>query len=402
MFLCRLHGRLVVVLAKLETLLPVYWNTSTRHYLLHLYEIILNLGNFWSISMLGVERLHVLIKKLGRYCVFILVIFAVCIAFFVIHVAKGKRNLLVTLQNSYSLFCQAQITWRGDAEHNWSKKIDPRSFLSKKPVPTATGTIQLLGKQRKVTACDWLFAQIQDHWTVLSKPYKRFRQRYETYVRNCNSNPLPFHNWKSFRPNPSESPENEQKRYEQERTWQSMNTQLWDVERIALDGVLFRTEPSQIRKGTISDNSYIIGETNVQDEDTHVTTREKCYGRIQKIHLHFMHPPSSEQVKQATDACRLDPYKISNIPWCVLLECKWYKVHDINPNSGLVQVQHRGNWNKGCPFIDTSHCFARNCMLWPSSPFDQQRYDASGVLLNDTTDNWDRSEELHDVIEHHE
>jgi hypothetical protein len=67
---CRLQTRLVVVLAELEILLPIYWNTSTRHYLLHMYEMILSLGNFWSVSMLGVERLHVLIKRLGM-CSFV-------------------------------------------------------------------------------------------------------------------------------------------------------------------------------------------------------------------------------------------------------------------------------------------------------------------------------------------
>ena len=32
----RLNDRLVVVLAELEILLPLYWNTSTRHYLLYM------------------------------------------------------------------------------------------------------------------------------------------------------------------------------------------------------------------------------------------------------------------------------------------------------------------------------------------------------------------------------
>jgi hypothetical protein len=61
----KLNNRLLVVLAELEKALPIYWNTSTRHLLLHMYETILSLGHFWSISMLGVERLHVLIKHLG-------------------------------------------------------------------------------------------------------------------------------------------------------------------------------------------------------------------------------------------------------------------------------------------------------------------------------------------------
>ena len=61
----RMNDRLVVVLAELEIALPIYWNSSTRHLLLHMYSTILQLGHFWAISMLGVERLHVLIKHLG-------------------------------------------------------------------------------------------------------------------------------------------------------------------------------------------------------------------------------------------------------------------------------------------------------------------------------------------------
>jgi hypothetical protein len=63
----KVQKRFVMLLTKLEIALPVYWNTSTRHYLLHIAGAILKMGSFWAFSMLGAERVHVTIKKLSRY-----------------------------------------------------------------------------------------------------------------------------------------------------------------------------------------------------------------------------------------------------------------------------------------------------------------------------------------------
>ena len=62
-----LQKRFVIVLTKLEIALPLHWNTSTRHYLLHIADSITKMGSFWAFSMLGAERVHVTIKKLARY-----------------------------------------------------------------------------------------------------------------------------------------------------------------------------------------------------------------------------------------------------------------------------------------------------------------------------------------------
>lgn len=61
-----LQERFVVVLTKLEIALPVYWNTTTRHHLLHIADAIAKMGSFWAFSMLGAERVHVTIKKLVK------------------------------------------------------------------------------------------------------------------------------------------------------------------------------------------------------------------------------------------------------------------------------------------------------------------------------------------------
>ena len=163
-----------------------------------------------------------------------------------------------------------------------------------------------------------------------------------------------------------------------------------------MDGVLFRAEPLESRKGLVTNNSYIIGETIVDG------SKVKCYGRIQRFYLHFMRPPNPGELREATIDGKIDPNKIHSTPWCVLVWCKWYDKHGINPVNGLVQVQHRPNWNQGCPFIDFTHCLPRNCQCWPTVPFDVTKYDKDGKLIEGETDIMDRSEALQDVIEHHE
>ena len=106
MYTYRLHERLVVVLAELEILLPIYWNTSTRHYLLHMYQMILSLGHFWAISMLGVERLHVLIKRLGIYKLFNL-----CITIFICLISR-----LYLLINCYIFYMITLLYSQGQKE----------------------------------------------------------------------------------------------------------------------------------------------------------------------------------------------------------------------------------------------------------------------------------------------
>lgn len=83
-----------------------------------------------------------------------------------------------------------------------------------------------------------------------------------------------------------------------------MDRTVWEVHRLDLDGVLFRTEVGQNRKKTEmkTDNSCIIGwtevlRTNIKNKrekrrgNKNATQKEKCYGRIQRLYVHFMYPP---------------------------------------------------------------------------------------------------------------
>ena len=311
----------------------------------------------------------------------------------------GRKNLLATLGKKYSLFVQSQITWRSDKTHDWTKGSETRRvFLERKPVPEQCGVIDLLGKQTKRQANDWLFQQLQDQWGSRNVPFNTFRKKYDDYKEDCrrkNEAPQEFRTWTAGGP-----------RSDKEKQWQMMDGRVYEVERVLLDGVLFRTEPSQDRKGTKTDNSYISAQTKVVQPNGE-TTDEDCYGKIQKFYLHFMYPPTPADLKQATDHQRIDPYKIQTAPWNVYVQCKWYtspndRAQTYNPINGLMQVQHRSNWDTGCPFISLSNCYAKNLMLWPSLPFDEKLYDKKGELLPNTIDNRDRSEDVHDVIFHHD
>jgi hypothetical protein len=147
------------------------------------------MGHFWAMSMLGVERLHVLIK----------------------HLSKGRKNILKSMQKKYNLLCTSQIAWRHDPTHEWSNEGYKSSLSKKKPVVKATNSKNLMGKQTKVkgtdqlyvlnlcitllpyvsilytkyTADDELFKQLEDQWAVLNRDFDAFRDKYHTYVKKC-------------------------------------------------------------------------------------------------------------------------------------------------------------------------------------------------------------------------
>jgi hypothetical protein len=330
--------------------------------------------------MLGVERLHVLIKSLSEH---------------------GTKNLMVTFQKKYEVFRQAQVQWRHASNHEWSTK---RSIWNKQPLQEEKNCVVLKGKLKKRTVTEVEMKYLQDQWAVRSKPYDVFKDSYGTYVKNCNSRkviPATFANWN---PLGSRVPRNEeeQKKRDEQMKWQSMESTVWDVERLEMDGVLFRTQPSQDRKHSKTDNSCLIGWVNThgREANSRQVRVEKCYGRIVRLFLHFMHPLSSRELECATEKGNLDPNKIpAHVPWAVFAECTWYEVIGTNPKTKLVQVQYNPHWSEGrCPYISMDHCISENCSMWPSVPYDDNKYDKAGTLKVGQVDVQDYSTHRHDVI----
>jgi hypothetical protein len=332
--------------------------------------------------MLGVERLHVLIKTLS----------------------KGKKNLLVTLQRKYELFWQSQLQWKHDADHVWSNAR--KNLLNKQPVQEQKQHLILLGKQYRRVVSDQTFSWLQDQWAVRSKPYDRFKDSYNTYVRNCNLQkrfPVRFSKWNPFNRDPQT--EEEKKKRNQQKLWQSMEKTVWEVERLTMDGVLFRTELLEKRKHNKTENSCIVGETYTYGRESAQRSRypEKCYGRIQRFYLHFMYPPSPEEWQVATEDGRVDPNKVTTVPWAVFAECTWYEDKGIDPKTQLTQVQYNAAWTEQqCPLISMDNCYSWNVALWPSVPYNDAKYDDKGKLLPSQVDIQDYSTQLHNVITHHD
>ena len=152
-----------MILSKLEIMLPIYWNTSTRHFLLHTYDFIRECGHFWAFSMLGVERIHVMIKKLG----------------------KSKRNLMKSLQKNNDRLVQSQLNWRYNPHHKWSTKGRGASFQEKQPIPEHKRIVLPRGGLTKVKVNPQIFQFLENEWAVKKDAFFFARERYYRYVTHC-------------------------------------------------------------------------------------------------------------------------------------------------------------------------------------------------------------------------
>ena len=154
----------------------------------------------------------------------------------------------------------------------------------------------------------------------------------------------------------------------------------WEIDRVTLDGVYFRSSKVQHRKNSKTDNSCIVANVNVDERSSSrqrsatVSRNVTCYGIVQTFYLHFMYPPSNEQLLAATTKSKLDPSKI-NIPWMVLAYCDWYlpKGNGIHPATGLVHITPEADWNESCPLIRMQDCQSVNVAFWPTDPIRKYR-----------------------------
>jgi hypothetical protein len=143
-----------------------------------MFDFIEAFGSFWSFSMLGVERIHVMIKKLG----------------------KSRRNIMSSIQKNNDLLCQSQLEWRYTTTHEWSNEGKESSLHRKNPVPVERGEVQPKGGFYRRKANRSTFQKIEDEWAISNNLFKRQRDNYTTYVRNCrrqkpSTQPLPFREW---------------------------------------------------------------------------------------------------------------------------------------------------------------------------------------------------------------
>ena len=152
-----------------------------------------------------------------------------------------------------------------------------------------------------------------------------------------------------------------------------MSKDVWEIGRVTLDGVYFRSQKVQEHKGSKTDNSCISGEVNVdlrknaRQRDVSVV-EESCYGIIKTFYLHFMWPPSFPHLWNATTKKKIDPDKITEVPWLVVADCRWFGPLENRHETGLVQLRPDPNWDADCPFIRLQDCHSMNVVFWPVDP----------------------------------
>ena len=132
--------------------------------------------HFWAFSMLGVERIHVMIKKLG----------------------KSKRNIMASIQKNNDLLCQSQLEWRFQKDHKWSNEGKGSSLHIKQAVPVAQAIVQPRGAMWKKKVRASMLQTLENEWTVRGKPFDKLRDRWITYSKNqrrARKKPLKFSDW---------------------------------------------------------------------------------------------------------------------------------------------------------------------------------------------------------------
>ena len=100
--LTAIQEELVVCLATLEFLLPLFWCTTTRHQLLHCVLFITRAGSIWAHNMLKFERMHCLLKDMVR----------------------GYKNLMQSVANTYTLLLSSLLGWQFNGEDKYVYKLN--------------------------------------------------------------------------------------------------------------------------------------------------------------------------------------------------------------------------------------------------------------------------------------
>ena len=294
-------------------------------------------------------------------------------------ICSSKKNVLHSLGKNYDIHSVTQHSWRFDQDHKWAVEPRKSSLAGNAPLQPAVKKISLLGKQCKVNLTPRMFELFQDLWGVEDKPFDSFRDKYKAYVASCrptNTPPQTFGTWQYWASKPNTA---------QMLQWQSMPQTAYKVERILLDGVLFRTDKSQLRKGSITDNSCVICHANInyatgkQRRALHRT--EKCYGRLQDFYLHFKYPPSKQQLTKAIYKQRIDPAKVG-VPYLIVGYCDWYiQLPDCQPITGLTQIKPHPEWRRDCPLVKITDCLSMNVAFWPVDPFSEMTEDVTMVVI---------------------
>lgn len=295
-------------------------------------------------------------------------------------VYRSTKNVLHSIGKNYDIHSLSQHTWRFQEDHKWSNEPRKSSLAGNTALQKSSKQITLLGKQTKVNLDSVSLNLVLDMWGVEDKSFDSFRDKYKKYAdekKRKREVPEVFAKWRCLV---------NQDNTAEEQKWQSIPETAYKVERVLLDGVLFRCENLQIRKGLKTDNSCVICHANISyavgKQRRAREQIEKCYGRFDDaIYVHFKYPPSKQQLSDATHKKRLDPCKVG-VPYLVLGKCTWYmQAEEPHQITGLTQIKPHPEWDKDCPFVKLQDCLALNVAYWPANPFEEVTKESDMVVI---------------------
>ena len=134
---------LVETSANLECLMPVSWNTQTRHMLICRFISQLNeYGSFYAISMLAVECYHIHVKK--------------C--------AMGRKNVFQSVFNHHQLFDVINTEWF-QADRDKSRDYPSKYDVFPDDPNNINNTAESLGKRQ---ATEMVYTSEKDHVLILA------------------------------------------------------------------------------------------------------------------------------------------------------------------------------------------------------------------------------------------
>ncbi len=121
----------------------------------------LDWGAFWASNMLFVERLHVLLKKMGA----------------------GHKDRMQSFVNHYDLWDSSQSEWRWTGE--WTTKPKKSTMAGCREVPEYDTKTVAKGARHTTVLSKDMHLQVFEMFAVENKRFDGLLDKYKTYVRNA-------------------------------------------------------------------------------------------------------------------------------------------------------------------------------------------------------------------------
>lgn len=115
-----------------------------------------DLGCFWAINMLVIERLHVLLKRM----------------------ASGSRNTMQSFANHYDLWDTAQSEWR--FEKKWSSEPKKSTLAGYTPMAEHDTITKALGAKQAGKLSRSMFLMVLELWATENNAFDKLLDRYKT------------------------------------------------------------------------------------------------------------------------------------------------------------------------------------------------------------------------------